>query len=99
VFYAIAFRSAQTGPADKALDALDPKRLLVMGVANMAGKPKSNTPMVQLPRRGPVPFGPAALTKDLPEPLKAELTGGGGRPNSPKHLVLPVLPHQTPGFF
>src|SRR5262249_28975235 len=32
----------------------------------------------QLPRRCPVPFGPAALTKDLPEPFKAERTGGGG---------------------
>lgn len=78
VFYAIAFRSAQSGPADKALDALDPEKLLVMGVANMAGKPKSNTLMVQLPGRGPVPFGPAALTKNLPEPFKSEWTGGGG---------------------
>jgi hypothetical protein len=78
VFYAIAFRSAQSGPADKALDALDPDKLLVMGVANMAGKPKSNTLMVQLPGRGPVPFGPAALTKNLPEPFKSEWTGGGG---------------------
>jgi phosphatidylserine/phosphatidylglycerophosphate/cardiolipin synthase-like enzyme len=50
----------------------------VTGVANMPGKPKSNTLMVQLPGRGPVPFGPAALTKDLPEPFKAEWTGGGG---------------------
>jgi phosphatidylserine/phosphatidylglycerophosphate/cardiolipin synthase-like enzyme len=78
VFYAIAFRGAQTGPADQALDALDPKKLLVMGVANMPGKPKSNTLMVQLPGRGPVPFGPATLTKDLPEPFKKEWTGGGG---------------------
>ena len=78
VFYAIAFRGAQTGPADKALDALDLKKLLVMGVANMPGKPKSNTLMVQLPGRGPVPFGPATLTKDLPEPFKKEWTGGGG---------------------
>jgi PLD-like domain len=78
VFYAIAFRGAQTGPADKALDALDPKKMLVIGVANMAGKPKSQTLMVQLPGRGPIPFGPAALTKNLPEPFKAEWTGGGG---------------------
>ena len=78
VFYAIAFRGAQTGPADKALDALDPKKMLVMGVANTAGKPKSQTLMVQLPGRGPIPFGPAALTKNLPEPFKAEWTGGGG---------------------
>ena len=76
--YAIAFRGAQTGPAYKALDALDLKKLLVMGVANMPGKPKSNTLMVQLPGRGPVPFGPATLTKDLPEPFKKEWTGGGG---------------------
>src|SRR5262245_44025022 len=34
--------------------------------------------MVQLPGRGPIPFGPAALTKNLPEPFKAEWTGGGG---------------------
>lgn len=78
VFYAIAFRSAETGPADAALDALDPDRLLVMGVANMAGKPKSKTLKVQLPGRGPVPFGPAALTKNLPEPFKSEWAGGGG---------------------
>src|SRR5215510_673404 len=78
VFYAIAFRGAQTGPADTALDALDPEKMLVMGVANMAGKPKSQTLMVQLPGRGPIPFGPAALTKNLPEPFKAEWTGGGG---------------------
>lgn len=78
VFYAIAFRGAQSGPADKALDALDPEKLLVMGVANMAGKPKSQTLMVQLPGRGPIPFGPAALTKNLPEPFKSEWTGGGG---------------------
>jgi phosphatidylserine/phosphatidylglycerophosphate/cardiolipin synthase-like enzyme len=78
VFYAIAFRGAQSGPADKALDALDPKKILVMGVANMAGKPKSQTLLVQLPGRGPIPFGPAALTKNMPEPFKAEWTGGGG---------------------
>lgn len=36
VFYAIAFRGAQTGPADAALDVLDLKKMLVMGVANMA---------------------------------------------------------------
>ena len=78
VFYAVAFCSAQSGPADKALDALDPKKLLVMGVANMAGKPKSTTLLVQLPGRGPIPFGPAALTKNMPEPFKSEWTGGGG---------------------
>jgi PLD-like domain len=78
VFYAIAFRSAQSGPADKALDALDPKKMLVMGVANMAGKPKSQTLLVQLPGRGPIPLGPAALTKNLPEPFKSEWSGGGG---------------------
>jgi len=78
VFYAIAFRGAQSGPADKALDDLDPDKLLVMGVANMPGKPKSQSLMVQLPGRGAVPFGPAALTKNLPEPFKSEWTGGGG---------------------
>src|SRR5262245_20247549 len=78
VFYAIAFRGAQTGPADAALDALDLKKMLEMGVANMAGKPKSQTLMVQLPGRGPIPLGPAALTKNLPEPFKSEWTGGGG---------------------
>jgi PLD-like domain len=78
VFYAIAFRGAESGLADKALDDLDPEKLLVMGVANMPGKPKSNTLMVQLPGRGPVPFGPASLTKNLPEPFKSEWTGGGG---------------------
>jgi phosphatidylserine/phosphatidylglycerophosphate/cardiolipin synthase-like enzyme len=78
VFYAIAFRGAETGLADDALDNLDPKKLLVMGVANMPGKPKSKTLMVQLPGRGAVPFGPAALTKNLPEPFKSEWTGGGG---------------------
>lgn len=78
VFYAIAFRGTQGGPAAKALDALDPDKLLVMGVANMAGKPKSKTLKVQLPGRGPVPFGPAALTKNLPEPFKSEWSGGGG---------------------
>jgi hypothetical protein len=78
VFYAIAFRSAESGLADQALDNLDPDKLLVMGVANMAGKPKSKTLNVQLPGRGPVPFGPAALTKNLPEPFKSEWAGGGG---------------------
>ena len=78
VFYAIAFRGAETGPADIALDALDPQKLLVMGVADKPGKPDSKTVMVQLPGRGPVPFGPAALEKNLPEPFKSEWKGGSG---------------------
>lgn len=78
VFYAIAFRGSMGGPVDDALDKLDPKKFLVMGVASMPGKPKAKTVMVQLPGRGPVPIGPAALEKDLPEPFKAEWKGGGG---------------------
>ena len=78
VFYAIAFRGAQTGPADAAIDEIDVDKLLVMGVADKPGKPKAQTVMVQLPGRGPVPIGPAALEKDLPEPFKSEWKGGGG---------------------
>jgi phosphatidylserine/phosphatidylglycerophosphate/cardiolipin synthase-like enzyme len=48
-----------------------------MGVADKPGQPKATTLMVQLPGRGPVPLGPAALEKDQPEPFKAEWAGGG----------------------
>ena len=38
-FTPIAFRGAETGPADIPLDALDPQKPLVTGVADKPGKP------------------------------------------------------------
>lgn len=78
VFYAIAFYGSMKGLVGGALRELKPDKLLVMGVANMPGKPKANTVLVQQPGRGPVPLGPAALEKDLPEPFLSEWKGGGG---------------------
>jgi PLD-like domain len=83
VFYAIAFRGAETGPADAALNELDTDKLLVMGVADKPGSKKSksagkNQTVVQLPGRGPQALKPAALGKHLPEPFKSEWAGGSG---------------------
>jgi phosphatidylserine/phosphatidylglycerophosphate/cardiolipin synthase-like enzyme len=78
VFYAIAFYGSMKGLVGSALRDLKPDDLLVMGVANMPGKPKSKTVMVQQAGRGPVPIGPAALEKDLPQPFLKEWKGGGG---------------------
>ena len=76
VFYAIAFRGQQTGPADLALNKIDAKKLLVMGVADKPGK-KEGT-VVQLPGRGRQALAPAALAAHLPEPFKSEWAGGNG---------------------
>ena len=67
VFYAHCFSCAETGPADIPLDALDPQKPLVTGVADKPGKPDSKAVMVQLPSGRPVPFGPAALERNLPD--------------------------------
>ena len=66
VFYAHCFSCAETGPADIPLDALDPQKPLVTGVADKPGKPDSKAVM-QLPSGRPVPFGPAALERNLPD--------------------------------
>lgn len=82
VFYAIAFRGAQKGAADVALNAIDTDKLLVMGVADKPGtkkgKSSGNTLVVQLPGRGPQALPPKALGKQLPEPFKSEWAGGSG---------------------
>jgi phosphatidylserine/phosphatidylglycerophosphate/cardiolipin synthase-like enzyme len=82
VFYAIAFRGAQRGPADIALNDMDAKKLLVMGVADKPGKKKgrksTDEAIVQLPGRGRQALKPAALKAHLPEPFKSEWAGGNG---------------------
>ena len=79
VFYAIAFRGAQTGPADLALNQIDAQKLLVMGVADKPGTKKGkNDTVVQLPGRGRQALKPSALKANLPEPFKTEWTGGSG---------------------
>jgi hypothetical protein len=78
VFYAIAFRGAETGPADLALNKLNSSKLLVMGVADKPGKKGSGKTVVKLPGRGPRALKPAALGKHLPEPFKTEWSGGSG---------------------
>jgi hypothetical protein len=78
VFYAIAFRGAQTGPADIALNKIDSNKLLVMGVADKPGKKGTGKTVVKLPGRGPQALQPAALGKHLPEPFKSEWSGGSG---------------------
>jgi PLD-like domain len=77
VFYAIAFRGAETGPADVALDQLDPQKKMVMGVADKPGGSSTKTTVTMLGRAG-VPLGPAALKSRLPEPFKSEWPGGSG---------------------
>ena len=80
IFYAIAFRGAETGPADLALNKIDYTKLLVMGVADKPGKKKSTAKLtvVQLPGRGPQALPPGALSGHLPEPFKSEWSGGSG---------------------
>ena len=80
VFYAIAFRGAETGPADLALNKIDYKKLLVIGVADKPGKKKSTAKLtvVQLPGRGPQALPPGLLSGHLPEPFKTEWSGGSG---------------------
>lgn len=80
VFYAIAFRGAETGPADIALNKIDIAKLLVIGVADKPGKKNgaSSKTMVQLPGRGAQALPPAALGGNLPEPFKTEWSGGSG---------------------
>ena len=76
VFYAIAFRGAQSGPADVALNKIDSNKLLVMGVADKPGKKGGAATVVKLPGRGPQALQPAALGKHLPEPFKTEWSDG-----------------------
>jgi hypothetical protein len=81
IFYAIAFRGAQTGPADLALNRIDADKLLVMGVADKPGTknaPAGSTTVVQLPGRGRQALKPSALSGSLPEPFKSEWAGGSG---------------------
>jgi hypothetical protein len=78
VFYAIAFRGAQSGPADVALNKIDANKLLVMGVADKPGKKGAGKTVVKLPGRGAQALSPAALGKHLPEPFKTEWSGGSG---------------------
>jgi PLD-like domain len=81
IFYAIAFRGAQRGAADIALNAIDADKLLVMGVADKPGKkngPPGTETIVQLPGRGRQALKPGALKKPLPEPFKSEWAGGSG---------------------
>jgi phosphatidylserine/phosphatidylglycerophosphate/cardiolipin synthase-like enzyme len=80
VFYAIAFRGAETGPADVALNKIDIDKLLVMGVADKPGKKKgaANATVVQLAGRGAQALPPGTLAGNLPEPFKSEWSGGSG---------------------
>ena len=70
----------KTGPADLALNKIDYKKLLVMGVADKPGKKKSTAKLteVQLPGRGPQALPPGVLSGQLPQPFKAEWSGGSG---------------------
>lgn len=81
VFYAIAFRGAQTGPADLALDTIDPRKLVVLGVSDKpgsGGEPIDDATYVQAPGRGSVPLSPKALEAGMDKPFKTEWAGGAG---------------------
>jgi len=85
LFYSLAFLAQTGGPIRDAIKVVSNKKdILVYGIAD---KPAGGI-VLQKPDGNLAPVSPAALTKNLPQPFKAEPTGGAGVRMHHKFVVI-----------
>jgi len=85
LFYSLAFLAQTGGPIRDAIKVVSNKKdIFVYGIAD---KPAGGI-VLQKPDGNLAPVSPAALTKNLPQPFKAEPTGGAGVRMHHKFVVI-----------